>query len=286
MLNQFLLEGEAAGMRYALTVPRSTASAMSGMQLGQRAGSSLEFRDHRDYQPGDDLRRIDWSAFARSDKLTVKLYREEISPHLDIVLDGSRSMALEASAKTRAAVGLAAVLAVAAENAGYTHNAWLASEGCAPVPNGTNRPSTWSGIEFDVRGNPVDAFTRLPPRFSRMGMRALISDLLWLGEPLTVIQQLAQNASSIVIVQVLAEADVNPPERGRVRLIDSETDQQREIFIDDGAIKRYRDALARHQQNWHRACRQAGAVMVNLVAEEIVAGWNLEALVKAEILRI
>jgi uncharacterized protein (DUF58 family) len=286
MLNQFLLEGEAAGMRYALAVPRSTASAMSGMQLGQRAGSSLEFRDHRDYQPGDDLRRIDWNAFARSDKLTVKLYREEISPHIDIVIDGSRSMALESSAKMRATAGLAAVLAVAAENAGYTHNAWLAREGCAPVPNGTNRPSTWSGIEFDVRSNPVDAFTRLPPRFSRMGMRALISDLLWLGEPSTVIQHLAQNASAIAIVQVLAEADVHPQERGRVRLIDSETGQQREIFIDDGAIKRYRDALARHQQNWHRACRQTGAVMVNLVAEEIVAGWNLEALVKAEILKV
>jgi uncharacterized protein (DUF58 family) len=286
MPDKFLLEGEAAGMRYALAVPRSTVSAMSGMQLGQRAGSSLEFRDHRDYQPGDDLRRIDWSAFARSDKLTVKLYREEISPHLDIVLDGSRSMALEASAKMRATVGLAAVLAVAAENAGYTHNAWLAREGCAPVPNGTNRPSTWSGIEFDVRSNPADAFTRLPPRFNRMGMRALISDLLWLGEPLTVLQHLAQNASFIVVIQVLAEADVNPPERGRVRLIDTETDQQREIFIDDEAIKRYRGALARHQQNWHRACRQAGAVMVNIVAEEIVAGWNLEPLIKAEILKV
>jgi uncharacterized protein (DUF58 family) len=286
MLNQFLLEGEAAGMRYALAVPRSTVSATSGMQLGQRAGSSLEFRDHRDYQPGDDLRRIDWNAFARSDKLTVKLYREEISPHLDIILDGSRSMALESSAKMRATLGLAAVFAVAAENAGYTHNAWLAGESCAPVPNGNNRPSTWSGIELDVRSNPVDAFTRLPPRFSRMGMRALISDLLWLGEPLTVIRHLAQNASSIVVVQVLAEADVNPPERGRVRLIDSETEEQREIFIDDDAIERYRDALARHQQNWHRACRQAGAIMVNIVAEEIVAGWNLEALVKAEILKV
>jgi uncharacterized protein (DUF58 family) len=286
MLNQFLLEGEAAGMRYALAVPRSTASATSGAQLGQRAGSSLEFRDHRDYQPGDDLRRIDWNAFARSDKLTVKLYREEISPHLDIILDGSRSMALESSAKMRATLGLAAVLAVAAENAGYMHNAWLAHEGCAPVPNGADRPSTWSGIEFDVRSNPVDAFMRLPPRFSRMGMRALISDLLWLGEPLTVIQHLAHNASSIVVVQVLAEADINPPERGRVRLIDSETEQQREIFIDDDAIKRYRDALARHQQNWHRACRQAGAVMVNIVAEEIAPGWNLEALVKAEILKV
>jgi uncharacterized protein (DUF58 family) len=286
MLDQFLSEGEAAGLRYVLGVPRTTASAMSGMQLGQRSGSSLEFRDHRDYQPGDDLRRIDWNAFARSDKLTVKLYREEISPHLDIVLDGSRSMALAASAKLRAAVGLAAIFSVAAENAGYTHNAWLAREACIPIPNGNSRPSSWTGIEFDVRSNPIDAFTRLSPKFSRMGMRALISDLLWLGEPLTVLQHLANNASSVVIIQVLAEADINPPERGRVRLIDSETEEQREIFIDEATIKRYRDALARHQQHWHRACRQAGAVMVNIVAEEIVGGWNLEALVNAEILNV
>jgi uncharacterized protein (DUF58 family) len=286
MLDQFLIEGESAGLRYALAVPRTTALANSGMLLGQRVGSSLEFKEHRDYQPGDDLRRIDWNAFARSDKMTVKLYREEISPHLDIILDGSRSMALVSSAKLAATIGLAAILAVAAENAGYTHNAWLSGESCVQIPNGNNRPSTWKGIEFDVRDNPVDAFSRLPPRFNRTGMRAFVSDLLWLGEPLTVLQHLAQNASSIVVIQVLAEADLNPPERGRVRLIDSETEQQREIFIDDETIERYRDALARHQQNWHRACRQAGAVMVNIVAEEIIAGWNLESLVNAEILRV
>jgi uncharacterized protein (DUF58 family) len=285
-VDQFLVNGERAGTRYALAVPRSTASATAGLQLGQRAGSSLEFRDHRDYQPGDDPRWIDWNAYARSDKLTVKLYREEISPHLDIVLDGSRSMALEASAKLEAAVGLAAVLAVAAESAGYSHDAWLTRDWCVPIANGSNRPTTWRGIDFDFRGNPAEAFTRMPPKFRRQGMRALISDLLWLGEPLSILQHLAQGASSVVVVQVIAEADANPPERGRVRLIDSETDEEREIFIDDSAIGRYRDALARHQQNWHRACRQIGAVLVNVVAEEIIAGWNLEALVRAEILKV
>src|SRR5499426_1886595 len=108
----YLIEGERAGMRYALEPPRTASAALAGLQFGRQAGASLEFRDHRDYQPGDDLRRIDWNAFARSDKLTVKLYREEISPHLDIVLDSSRSMALAASAKLRAAAGLAAIFSV------------------------------------------------------------------------------------------------------------------------------------------------------------------------------
>ncbi len=282
----YLMEGERAGRRYALEPPRSASASLAGLRLGRQAGSSLEFRDHRDYQPGDDLRRIDWNAFARSDRLTVKLYREEISPHLDIVLDVSRSMALESSAKSRAALGLAAAFAVAAENSGFSHNAWLARDFVAPVANGANRPSLWRSIDFDFRGNPAENFIRTPPRFHRQGMRVLISDLLWLGEPTSVLQCLAHAAASLVVVQTLAEDDANPPERGRLRLVDSETDEQREFFIDDGAIRRYQDSLARHQQNWYRACRQIGAVMVDLIAEEVVSDWNLESLVKAGVLKV
>jgi uncharacterized protein (DUF58 family) len=282
----YLIEGERAGMRYALEPPRTASAAQAGLQLGREAGASLEFRDHRDYQPGDDLRRIDWNAFARSDRLTVKLYREEISPHLDIVLDGSRSMALEGSAKARAAAGLAAAFAVAAANAGYSHNAWLAKASVEPIANGSNRPALWQSPDFNFRGNPVEAFIRAPPRFRRQGIRVLISDLLWLGEPAAVLQRMAHGAASLVVAQTLASADADPPERGRVRLLDSETDEHREIFIDDKAIRRYRDALARHQQNWHNACRQVGAVMVNVIAEDIVADWNLEALIKAGVLKV
>ncbi len=282
---KFLLEGERAGMRHSLAVPRTTAAALAGLQMGVRAGSSLEFKDHRDYQPGDDLRRIDWNAFARSDKLTIKLYREEISPHLDLVIDSSRSMAVEPGAKAQAAVALSAALAVAAENAGYSHTVWLARESCEPVGNSSRRPSVWDDFKFDFRENPAESFSRVPPKLGRQGMRIFISDLLWLGEPLQLLQQLSQNAASVVVIQLLAEADIAPPERGRLRLIDSESEEQREIFIDEAAISRYRDALSRHQQNWHRACRQIGAALVEMVAEPTLSTWNLEALVKADILK-
>jgi uncharacterized protein (DUF58 family) len=282
----YLIEGERAGMRYAIEPPRTASAMLAGLQLGRQAGASLEFRDHRDYQPGDDLRRIDWNAFARSDRLTIKLYREEISPHLDIVLDGSRSMALEGAEKARAAIGLAAAFAVAAENAGYSHNAWLARAYVEPVANGSNRPALWRSLALDFRGAPAEGFMRTPAEFRRQGIRVLISDLLWLGEPTTVLQSLSQGAASLVVAQTLASIDADPPERGRVRLLDSETDERREIFIDDAAIRRYRDALARHQQNWHRACRQIGAIMVSVIAEEVVADWNLKALVEAGVLKV
>ncbi|MFN0112513.1 MAG: DUF58 domain-containing protein [Blastocatellia bacterium] len=284
--HKFLLEGERAGMLYSLAVPRTTAATLVGLQMGQRAGSSLEFKDHRDYQPGDDLRRIDWNAFARSDKLTVKLYREEISPHLDLIVDGSRSMAVEPGTKAQAAVALSAALAVAAENAGHSHSVWLAREFCEPVANSSARPSGWAEFNFDFRQNPAESFSRVPPKLRRQGQRIFISDLLWLGEPLQLLQRLSQNSASVVVIQLLAESDLAPPERGRLRLIDSETEEQREIFIDDAAINRYRDALSRHQQNWHQACRQVGATLIELIAEPTLSTWNLEALVKADVLKV
>ncbi len=156
---QYSSEGERAGLRYALGLPRQAVGAL-GTALGQRAGSSLEFRDYRDYQPGDDLRHIDWSAYARSDQLSIRLYREEVNPHVDLVLDHSRSMDLEATSKGQASVGLAAFFAAAASNAGFSHSTWLLGEVLRPVEQGSSRPTLWSGFDFAHRGTPAEAFTR------------------------------------------------------------------------------------------------------------------------------
>src|SRR5579864_8999234 len=115
VIQQALRDGEKLGLRYALQIPQVAASGI-GSRSGRRAGSSIDFQDYRDYQPGDDLRFIDWGIYARSDRLTIKLFREEVTPHLDLVLDGSRSMSLGDSAKAFACAKLAALLATAAAN--------------------------------------------------------------------------------------------------------------------------------------------------------------------------
>src|SRR3954470_615033 len=116
-LQQALREGEQLGLRYALQIPQVAASGLIGSRLGRRAGSSIDFQDYREYQPGDDLRFIDWGIYARTDRLSIKLFREEVTPHLDLLIDGSRSMNLEHSGKGAAAARLAGLLATAATNA-------------------------------------------------------------------------------------------------------------------------------------------------------------------------
>ncbi len=283
---QFLAEGERAGLRYTLAVPRNVPSGLAGVQLGQRAGASLEFKDHRDYQPGDDLRFIDWAAYARSDRLTVKLYREEVNPHVDLVLDGSASMALADSAKAHAALGISAAIIAAASNASYSHNVHLARDGCRSIQRGSDPPRAWDGIAFDADVSLADSIGRMPPRLRPQGIRILVSDLLFMGDPVTTLEQLVDRSSAAYVVQVLAEADVNPPQRGNVRLVDSETGGLQEVFIDAAAQKRYRDNLARHQDHWQRACTQVGARMTTLVAERLVGEWDLGDLVAAEMFNV
>src|SRR5215510_15198671 len=85
-------EVHAVSAAFRLAMPRTPIGGRLGERLGSGTGSSLEFQDYRQYAAGDDLRHVDWSAYARSEVLTVRLYREEVAPRIDLVLDTSRSM--------------------------------------------------------------------------------------------------------------------------------------------------------------------------------------------------
>src|SRR5262249_49812236 len=97
---------------FSLAMPRAPIGGRFGERLGAGVGSSLEFQEHRQYAPGDDLRHVDWAAYARSETLAVRLYREEVAPRIDLVLDVSRSMAV-AEQKHCAYAELAALIACA-----------------------------------------------------------------------------------------------------------------------------------------------------------------------------
>ena len=83
----------AACAPWRLAWPDRAAAGRAGDRLGRGTGASLEFVDFRDYTPGDDLRHVDWRAYARTDALQVRLFREEVAPHVDLIVDGSASMA-------------------------------------------------------------------------------------------------------------------------------------------------------------------------------------------------
>lgn len=279
-----LTAGARAGTRYRLALTQRGADRRVGAGHGRQAGSSLDFHDYRDYQPGDDLRRIDWGAYGRSDKLVVKLFREEIQPHVELLIDGSASMALPGTCKAEAALHLAAALATAATNAACSHRLWQAGQTVRPAPNGHAAPAAWPPFDFDGRLPLAEALAASPPTWRRQSVRIVVSDLLWLGSPLDTLRRLADGAAALVVLQVLGRPDLEPPLHGNLRLEDAETGETTDLFLDALAERRYRDALARHGAFWHDASRQLGATFLSLVAESVTAEGGLHPLEAAGIL--
>jgi uncharacterized protein (DUF58 family) len=86
---------------------------LAGLHGSPFHGASLEFRDYRDYQPGDDLRHLDWRLYARTDRLCIKRYQQETNAHAYVVCDTSASMAYRGQGAWGSKLECARVLSLA-----------------------------------------------------------------------------------------------------------------------------------------------------------------------------
>ena len=75
-----------------LTARQVVEGVITGLHKSPHRGFSVEFSEHREYTPGDEIRHLDWRAYARSDRYYVKLYEQETNLRATLVLDTSGSM--------------------------------------------------------------------------------------------------------------------------------------------------------------------------------------------------
>ena len=288
LMREYLQTGIMIGKNYVLNLKHGLFESGHGVKLTNRKGSSLEFMEHRDYLAGDDLRQLDWNVYARTERLTVKLYREEINPTLDIIIDGSASMNLVNTQKLYTSLSLSSLIATAASNANYLTKIWSTDDGVHEIRHGINHDAImqWSEeLKFTSTLNPNEAFNFHHGVFQHNGVRIFISDLLFTGEPKHLLRRIGLNSSAVIILQILSEEDINPIVSNSTKIKDSETGEFTDILIDEVAIKKYKQAFANHQQNWEHCCKECGALLVTINAEEFQTEFSLEQFIKHEILR-
>ena len=92
LLDQALVE-RISGLR--VRARRAVDGIRSGIHKSPHRGASMIFAEHRDYRPGDDLRMLDWRAFARNDRYTVKRFEQETHLRGSLLLDVSASMSYD-----------------------------------------------------------------------------------------------------------------------------------------------------------------------------------------------
>lgn len=90
---QFFSSADAARVsKLQLTARQVVEGVITGMHKSPHRGFSVEFSEHREYTPGDELRHLDWRALARSDRYYIKLYEQETNLRATIIIDTSASM--------------------------------------------------------------------------------------------------------------------------------------------------------------------------------------------------
>src|SRR5271154_6960743 len=133
---------------------REFAGLGKGSHLSPRRGSSLEFSDFRHYSDGDDFRYIDWGLYGRTDKLYIKLFKEEEDLLTYIFIDASASMGFpERDRKFESAIATALAIAYVALASGDR------AARCRPAPRRERGGGAW----HRPAGGPVPSPPDLRP---------------------------------------------------------------------------------------------------------------------------
>ena len=248
-----------------LTAP-AQISGVDGQRIGRRSGNALEFSEYREYRPGDDLRRIDWRVYARSEQLMIKQYSEEIDPRCDVILDHSASMAVT-ERKAAAAIALAVIFTTAAANSGFSLNLWHSADSFRRDPYPAD-PFRWDFPPFETPFSPSAVPASFAGPFFHRGIRILITDLMGPDDPASVLSRLADGAKRTVVVMVLDPEELEPAPDTNVMLIDAETGEERELVLDEGALSRYHERLENHRAMWAAAALSRGVLLLPLSASD------------------
>ena len=162
-----------------------------GRHTGARQGAGLEFADYRKYAPGDDLRYLDWGLLARTDRLYVKVFREEADLSVHIFLDASASMRFPSQAEKFTPVcrvALAMAYAVLANGDGVRFHILQDSAPGLASPLFRGRRSIMEAHAF-VDGSAPEGALRLPAAIGRHlrgihrpGKAVVVSDFLMEAE--------------------------------------------------------------------------------------------------------
>lgn len=234
----------------AFVLKKARAGRYSGLHRSTRKGQSVEFADYRAYAAGDDFRQVDWNAYARLDRLFIKLFMEENDLSIHLLLDTSGSMASEGSLKYHLAKQLAGAL-------GYLALVNMEQVGVIALNQGTSRvlplqrgrnaiSRLWGFLGQLEAGGETDlnlSLRQTGKYIKGPGIVIVLSDLLspsGFEEGLKFLQHLGQQ---VVVLHILAPEEKDPQLLGNFRLVDCETGLEKEVSITPILLRAYKDHL-------------------------------------------
>ncbi|MGJ8672864.1 DUF58 domain-containing protein [Rubritalea sp.] len=244
-----IAQAKACVERVSLPLRSKTWRGQAGEFAGAGSGSSLDFHDHRTYQPGDDPRHINWQAYARTGSYTMKLYREEVRPVVDVIMDVSNSMFYEQTKAQRTVEVFLAACHSALQHGASLRIQLVSGSVSRALPVDLLSSDKWvSLIEGMERTEAVPSIQNLQLRSN--AIRIFISDTLYEVEPTQLVKSLCAGHSSLIILAPFNNDEANPKWRGNCQFVDVENGHEQSHHIDNSRIHTYQQSYLRHFELW------------------------------------
>ena len=298
--------------RLAISTERAPTARLQGERRSVRRGSSLEFADYREYTAGDDLRYVDWKAYARLERLFVKLFVAEEDMGIHLLLDASESMnfaGTDAAAVTPAATVTAANKFQFARKAvaalGYVGLMRYDRVGVTGFAQGGSLDHAMSGrrtptlrgrrstaelfhyLQSLRPGGRTDFSTALQDYARRAptpGICVVASDFMdphWEKG----VKALLARRFQVVLLHVLSPEETNPTLSGDLRLVDSETGAVRDVTVTPDLLVRYKAALESFCERMEAVAAKYGMEYLRTTTDTPVEELLLSTLRRSGLLR-
>ncbi len=237
---------------------------LKGLHFSAAKGSSIEFAEHRPYVPGDDIRRIDWRTFGRTDRFYLKEYDDETNLRGIILLDASGSMGFGSGevTKLRYAVCLAATVgyllitqrdAVGLALAGARLTKYVPPKTTPQHLRGVFSALDAVGAEGETR--LADCIHRVAERAHSRSMVVILSDFLDDPRAITTsVAHLRHRGAEALLFHILDPAEEEFPFTNWTVFEDSESRSHR-LRLDARQVRDvYQENLAEHVEVLRRGC--------------------------------
>lgn len=228
----------------------------AGRHRSRARGSSTEFRDYRQYAPGDDPRAVDWRVYARTDRIYLRTYDQETDLACYIMLDSSASMGFgEGVTKLEYASFFTAALAYLVTRLSGRVSLTVFDQSVRNFfpPGGTRQHlhNVLHALEANTPGNETaisDALLRVHPLARQRGALVVVSDFY--DDPEAVFQALnpyLHRGFRIYLFHVLAPTELDLGERGLLAYVDMESGQR--VVAHAASLRdAYGETIHRHTQ--------------------------------------
>ncbi|MFB6200322.1 MAG: DUF58 domain-containing protein, partial [Candidatus Nanohaloarchaea archaeon] len=261
--------------QFNLALKKNSTELRQGEQKSSHTGHGMVFEDHKKYIPGDDIRKIDWKAYARTGDLFIKRFEEEKSITVHILVDRSSSMDYgnENKYDHAAKLGLATAYMTSQTNDRFRYSVF--SETITDISSGRRNLKTGELIETlnQLRKTPESRIERCITEYSRRIKNKSL--LIVISDFLTDTQQIQQalerlEGTETLLVNTLSPQELNPNMKGDKILKDPESNSKIRTYLSRKTKNSYQQELQQHTQKIEKAAQRHGTQYLQLSTGEPV----------------